>query len=271
MAGFVNTLAGGGSLITLPLLIFLGLPASVANGTNRVAILLQNGVALGSFRQSNVLDARGVAILGIPAVLGSVVGAQATVTIDEDLFRRIIGGIMVLMLVLMIARPQRWLEGELTHFTGQLNLKHLLLFFAIGFYGGFIQAGVGIFLLAALVLGIGYDLVSATEAKVGIIFLLTVAALLVFVGNGKVNWGIGLVLAIGNMLGAWVAARFAVEKGAVWVHRLVVGILALAAASLLGLFSLASDLIQQTSTLRWYSNHIFFRSRTAPILLGALQ
>ncbi|RME71099.1 MAG: sulfite exporter TauE/SafE family protein, partial [Chloroflexi bacterium] len=71
VAGFINTLAGSGSLVTLPLLIFAGLPANVANGTNRVAILLQNVVGVSSFRQQKVLDWRGGLKLALPAIIGS--------------------------------------------------------------------------------------------------------------------------------------------------------------------------------------------------------
>jgi uncharacterized membrane protein YfcA len=118
------------------------------------------------------------------------------------------------------------------------TLAQLALFFAIGGYGGFIQAGVGIFLLAGLVLGVGYDLVRANAVKVGIVLLFTLSALAVFVRNGQVDWAVGLILSVGNMLGAWVAARVAVDRGAVWVRRLLIAVVIVSAANLLGLFDL---------------------------------
>lgn len=243
LAGFINTLAGSGSLVTLPLLIFAGLPANVANGTNRVGILLQGVIGAGKFRQSNVFDGRGVFMLGIPAVLGSLLGAQIAVTLDEELMELTIGVIMLLMLGVILLRPQRWLEGELKRMQERPSIGALLLFFFIGVYGGFIQAGVGIFLLAGLVLGVGYDLVRANAVKVGINLFFTVFALLVFVRNGQVVWSVGLILAIGNMLGAWAAARVAVEKGAVWVRRLLIAVILVSAASLLGVFDLIMGLL----------------------------
>lgn len=243
IAGFINTLAGSGSLVTLPLLIFMGLPATVANGTNRVAILLQNVVGSSSFKSRNVLDLRGVAMLGIPAVFGSVIGAQIAANLNEQLMRRTIGIIMVLMLVVILVRPQRWLQGKLDHLTGWPNWKQLVLFFFIGVYGGFIQAGVGIFLLAGLVLGVGYDLVRANAVKVGIVLFFTIFALAVFVHNGQVEWTVGLILATGNMLGAWIAAKVAVERGAVWVRRLLIIVVIVSAANLLGLFELAARIL----------------------------
>jgi uncharacterized membrane protein YfcA len=238
VAGFINTLAGSGSLITLPLLIFAGLPANIANGTNRVAILLQNLVGVNSFRQSGMLDLGGALKLGLPAILGSVVGAQIAVSLNESLMRRAIGVVMVVMLFVILLRPRRWLKGELHSLDGWPTLPQLVLFFGIGMYGGFIQAGVGIFLLAGLVLAIGYDLVRANAVKVGIVLIFTISALIVFLRNGQVSWAVGLILAIGNMLGAWVAARVAVERGAVWVRRLLIVVVIVSAANLLGLFDL---------------------------------
>lgn len=238
LAGFINTLAGSGSLITLPMLIFMGLPANVANGTNRVAILLQNIAGVSRFRQSGVLDLRGAVMLSLPAILGSIVGARIAVGVDELVLRRVIGVIMLVMLFVILVRPQRWLQGTLERLEGFPNWKQLATFFAIGVYGGFIQAGVGIFLLAGLVLGVGYDLVRANAVKVSIALLFTISALGVFISSNQVNWTAGLILAVGNMLGAWFAAKVAVERGAVWVHRLLIVVVAVASAHLLGVFDL---------------------------------
>jgi uncharacterized membrane protein YfcA len=234
-AGFINTLAGSGSLITLPLLIFLGLPANVANGTNRVGVLFQNVVSTGSFRQQRVLDIRGGLILAVPAVVGSVIGAQIAVNLDEQLLRRTIGVLMVVMLIVIFVRPKRWLVGRPEASTRRPNWGQVVIFFAIGIYGGFIQAGVGIFLLAALVLSIGYDLVRANAVKVLIILCFTISSLAVFIYNDQVLWGIGLLLAIGNSLGGWVAARMAVERGAGFVRWILIAVVAVSAAMLLGL------------------------------------
>jgi uncharacterized membrane protein YfcA len=243
IAGFINTLAGSGSLVTLPLLIFMGLPANVANGTNRIAILLQNIVGVSSFRKKDALDLRGMIWLGIPAAVGSVIGAQIAVNLDEKLMERTIGIIMIIFLFVVLLRPKRWLQGTLTMLEGRPTLFQLFVFFLIGIYGGFIQAGVGIFLLAGLVLAVGYDLVRANAVKVGIVLFFTVFALAVFIKNGQVNFLIGFILAIGNMLGAWIGAKVAVEKGAEWVRRLLIFVIVVAAANLLGLFEWIGSII----------------------------
>jgi uncharacterized membrane protein YfcA len=240
--GFINTLAGSGSLITLPLLIFIGLPANVANGTNRAGVLLQTLTAVGSFRRRQVLDLRGGLMLAVPAIAGAIIGAQIAVNLDEQMMRRIICALMVVMLIVILIRPKRWLEGRPEAIQQRPGWIQIVIFFLIGIYGGFIQAGVGIFLLAGLVLGVGYDLVRANAVKVLIVLCFTLFALVVFVLNGQVWWGIGLLLAIGNAGGGWVAAHMAVERGAVFIRWLLIAVVAVSAAKLLGLFDLVARL-----------------------------
>jgi len=236
--GWINTLAGSGSLITLPLLIFIGLPATVANGTNRVAILLQNAVGLASFRRQKVLDLRRGLILAIPAIIGSVIGAQIAVNLDEETMRRVIGVLMVVMLAIILVRPKRWLEGRPEMLSRRPGPAQLVIFFLIGVYGGFIQAGVGIFILAGLVLTAGYDLVRANAVKLLIILCFTIFALIVFILNDQVQWVVGLTLAAGNMLGAWVAATMAVKRGSGFVRWILIAVVAISAISLLGVTDL---------------------------------
>jgi uncharacterized membrane protein YfcA len=243
-AGFINTLAGSGSAVTLPVLILLGLPANVANGTNRVAMVLQAATAEESFRRSGVLDLKGALILSVPAVVGSVIGAQMAADLNEEVMRRVIGVLMLVILAMVLLRPRRWLQGHLHQIAGWPDWRWLLVFVAIGVQGGFFQVGVGIFLLAGLVLGLDYDLVRANAVKVAINVSLTAASLLVFLWNGQVQWVPGLILGAGAVLGAHVAARVAVEKGTVWVRKALMVIVVLAAAKFLGVLDLLSQLVR---------------------------
>jgi uncharacterized membrane protein YfcA len=139
-------------------------------------------------------------------------------------------------------RPERWLEGKLLTLERGFSWQQAIALFAIGVYGGFIQAGVGIFLLAALVLSVGYDLVRANAVKIVIILVFTFASLFVFTNNDQVDWVAGGVLGIGNMLGAWVAARMAVRRGAAWVRWVVIATVALSALYLLGVIEIVAGL-----------------------------
>ena len=235
IAGFINTLAGSGSLLTLPLLMFMGLPANVANGTNRIAILLQNVVGVSSFKQQKVFNYKDGIWLAIPAIIGSILGAILAVDIDEELMEKFIAGLLVFMFFFILYKPERWLKGK-AEIKSKPGIWQIIIFFFIGVYGGFIQAGVGFFLLAGLVLGAGFDLVKANAIKVFIVLLYTVFALAIFMMNDQVNYVIGFVLAIGNMSGAYIASRLAVKKGTGFIRIILLATLAISASKLFGLF-----------------------------------
>ena len=238
VAGFMNTLGGGGSLLTMPMLIFLGLPASVANGTNRIAILVQNIVAVTNFRRKGFFYPKLSIILGIPAIIGSILGAQFAISIPEALFQRVLAIVMVVVLVLILTRPEKRfmkeIEGENLGFT-RLAIS-VFVFFGVGFYGGFIQAGVGFIFIVALTLITGMSLVKVNSLKVFIILIYTCASLIVFLLNGKVDLLLGSTLAIGNSIGAYIGSNFAVSKGDKWIRVFLVIAILTMAAKLLGVF-----------------------------------
>lgn len=232
VAGFINTVAGSGSLLTLPLLMFLGLPANVANGTNRIAILLQNAVGIATFRQQKIYTLREGFRLGIPAVVGSIIGARIAVNLNDAIMSRTIGALLVVMFFLVLLKPERWMKSK--EHTPVSYWIQVVIFFLTGLYGGFIQAGVGFFLLAGLVLGSGYELVKANAIKVLINFLFTPFALVIFIVHKQVDYKLALILAAGNMLGAFIAARMAIRRGAGFVRYFLVIALCLASLKLLG-------------------------------------
>lgn len=245
VAGFINTLAGSGSLLTLPLLMFLGLPANMANGTNRIAILLQNVIGAGSFKKQQKLDVKTGLWLGIPTILGSLAGAQIAVSFSDALMEKAIGFVLILMFFVILARPKRWLRQEQEYHFEKISFPQIIIFFLIGVYGGFVQAGVGIFLLAGLVLGIGADLIRANALKVFIILLYTPIALAVFMLNDQVNYTMGLILATGNMLGAFAGSRVAVSWGPKFIRVVLLAAIVLSAFKLLGIFSFLNSLLEK--------------------------
>ena len=240
LAGIINTLAGSGSLVTLPMLIFLGLPPSVANGTNRVGVIVQNIVGIGTFRRKGALDTTGSIWYTIPAMLGAIVGAMIAVDLNEEMMNRAIGIVMIIMLVVILVDPKRWLRVHSEVTPGRPSILMLGLFFVIGIYGGFIQAGVGIFLLAGLVMGVGYNLTQANAVKLVIVLALSLSAIVVFIVNGQVNWWLGALMAVGQSIGAWLAARFAVgnPNANIWVRRLLIAVIVLSILKLFGVFDL---------------------------------
>jgi len=236
LAGFINTLAGSGSLITLPMLMFLGLPANVANGTNRIAILLQNVVGVGSFKQQKVLNTKMGFWLAIPAVIGSLVGAQIAIELNEEIMERTIAVLLLVMFFLILYKPQRWIKGQAGYVEAKPTIFQFVIFFLIGIYGGFIQAGVGLFLLAGLVLSAGVNVVRANAMKLLIVLIYSPFAIAIFAMNDQINWQYGLILAVGNMIGAFIASRFAVSWGAKYVRYILLGVILLSSLKLLGVF-----------------------------------
>ena len=218
ISGFINTLAGSGSLLTLPMLIFMGLPVSVANGTNRIAILLQSIVGVVGFKQKKVFEWKDGLWLTIPSTVGALFGSVLAVNLDAELMNKIIGGLLVVMFFVVLYKPEKWVIEQAGNVKAKPSILSFVIFFAIGFYGGFIQAGVGFFLLAGLVLGAGFDLVKANAIKVLIVLAYTIVALVVFIINKQVDYFLGLVLGFGSMFGAWLATHVAVKKGAAFIR-----------------------------------------------------
>ena len=220
IAGFLNVLAGGGSLLTLPILIFFGLPAAVANGTNRIAIFCQNIFAITGFKRQGVFPVRLALICTPPALLGSYLGANLAIDIDETLFRRLLALIMLGVLVFTAMVPMKKLRSAEMPMTRNRFAVLLVSFFLIGIYGGFVQAGVGFLVISGLMIH-GLDLVRINAVKVLVIFAFTSVALAIFITHGQVDYVLGSALAVGNSLGGWCATHFAVKKGHDWIKRVV--------------------------------------------------
>lgn len=224
VCGFINILAGSGSLISLPALMAFGLSPQVANATNRIGILLQNLVGSVSFSRQNVLPLKEGLILSVPACIGSIVGAYMAVDISGDVIRWTIVGLLVFMFFVVIYSPERWLRPK-SDTPLKIHPRDYIIFTVIGFYGGFIQAGLGYFLLAGLVLSVGNDLISANSLKVFLAFVLTIFALAIFFFHGQVNLPYGISLGIGNMVGGWIGAKYSVKWGAKVIRYFLLGML----------------------------------------------
>ena len=213
LAGVINTLAGGGSLFTLPVLIFLGLPPHIANGTNRIAIVVQSLSGAVGYKSKGVTSFPFNVYLGISASIGAYLGAQIAIDMDAYIFNRILAILMVVVGILILLRQNK-LEIKLPE---RLNGKYLfwsiLGFFIIGIYGGFINAGIGIVIMLFLNRFNYMSLVKTNATKVVVVFIYSAVALIIFSFNDAVDWKTGLVMAFGTSFGGWFASRWSVKKG----------------------------------------------------------
>lgn len=213
-AGALNTIAGGGSLITLPFLIFLGLPPAIANGTNRIAILFQTASAVSGFKSKGVTTFPFSLYIGASAFVGSIIGAQIAVDIKGETFNKILSIVMLVVVALIVLKKQSTsLENIAERTTGKHLWIAIIAFFFVGIYGGFINAGIGFIMLLILPMINKLSLVKANATKVTVAFIYTTIAVAIFIFNDKINWKYGLILAIGNSTGAWLASRYSVKKG----------------------------------------------------------
>ncbi len=213
LAGFLNVMAGGGSLLTVPVMVFMGLPGPVANGTNRIAILAQNLAAIATFRKRGLSQFRLSMSLAACALPGAIAGAMVGVQLEGLWFNRVLALIMIgVMLVMYFDPGNRPAQADHQPNTRQLWWGHILMV-AAGFWGGFIQLGVGFIIMPILNRVMGFDLVRTNMHKVFIIAVYTVGALAVFASQLEMSWMIGLALAAGTVLGGYLGAHFTVSRG----------------------------------------------------------
>jgi hypothetical protein len=243
-AGFINAVSGGGAILTVPALIFIGLPPGVANGTNRVAVVVQNVAALAAYQRLRVTDHRLAFSLALPATLGSLGGALVSIRLDDAQFRTLLGVVMLLLIGPILAEPRANAKAPVQERVSQTGWFFWTIFFILGIYGGLLQIGVGVFVLVTLTSLGGIDFVLANSIKVEVILCLAGLALLVFIADGKVAWGVGLLLAMSNATGAWLGAYWGVRKGAYWIRGVLTGTVIAMALQLLGVPSWVGALLR---------------------------
>jgi len=230
LAGSINTLAGNGSAITLTILTeLIGLPGNMANGTNRVGIFTQSAVGIWAFYRNGKLQIRRSALPIIFMIIGAIAGVIVAINVSNEAFRNVFRFLMVLMLFVILVNPKRWLRETDTDFQPNIWLA-IPLYLGLGFYGGFIQMGMGIFFLAVMVLFARYSLIEANAVKLFVIGIYTILVILIFHSQGLINWKAGLLMAVGQSTGGYLTAHYAsrYEKANVWAHRLLVVVVVLA-------------------------------------------
>ncbi len=230
IVGFINVLAAGGSFLTLAFLIAIGFPPNVANGTNRIGLLIQNIFASSKFYKLNILKTKFGFAVSIPAILGAILGSYIAVHTSNELLKKIIAALMVVISVITIYKPTKFIKvGD---FSRKKWLMMLLIFFFIGIYGGFIQAGVGFFIITASIWG-GFSFIEANSIKVFVITLYTIVILPIFLLSHQINIIAGILLGLGSIIGAKTAIVVSVKKGDKFIRTALLILLLVFAIKLL--------------------------------------
>jgi uncharacterized membrane protein YfcA len=246
LVGFTNTLAGGGSAISLTIFMALGLPAPMANGTNRVAIFMQNLSSTATFTTKKQIDWASGWRLSIPTVLGVVVGSQIAATqISDSVFRTCLAVVMVTVLFFTLFSGKLFKGGG--EQIGTIRWWHYALFFAIGAYNGFIFVGTGYLILLVAMGFLRLDIVRSNILKNLVILISMLFSLSVFVLNGNVNWTYGLIHGVGNMVGAFLASHYAIGWGVKFLRWFMVGVVVVCIADVLGLISIRQAVLSVIS------------------------
>ncbi len=236
LAGFINVMAGGGSSLTLPALIFMGLEGAMANGTNRVAIMIQNAFAVLSFRKRKFHQYRRSFQLSLPTLPGAIIGAFLAVKISDAWFRTILSIVLIGIVCSMLIPSSKKDSKKETTAEGRKTWVIYPVMFGIGFYGGFIQVGVGFMFMAALYHILNLDLVHVSMHKVFIVLVYMIPVLCIFIWYGNVHWIYGLCLAAGNASGAWWGAQAAVKGGEKVIRYILALAILIISVKLLGIF-----------------------------------
>ncbi len=229
-AGVVNTLAGNGSAITLTILTeLIGLPGNLANGTNRVGVFTQSAASSYGFYQGGRLKLKGNWIYIITIIIGAVLGVLIAVNVSNEQFKSVFRYMMLVMLVVILVKPKRWLR-ETSAEKRLPNILMLPIFLLLGLYGGFIQMGMGVIFLAVTVLVAHFSLIDANAIKSFVIAIYSVLVIAIFQWQGLIDWKIGAIIAIGQTTGGYITARVASSypEANVWAHRILVMVVLLA-------------------------------------------
>jgi len=245
IAGFINTLAGNGSAITLTILTeVLGLPGTIANATNRVGITFQSSASTWAFYKNGKLDVKRSWQPILFISIGAIAGIFLAVWVSNEQFKQVFRFMMVVMFFAILIKPKRWLQK--TDPNKKMNpLIAIPLFLALGFYGGFIQMGMGVMFLIVMVLFARYNIIDANVLKSFVVALYTIVALGIFHWQGLIDWKIGGLMAIGQTAGGWWTANFASNypQADVWAYRVLIVVVIGAILNMFGFFRWIVDFL----------------------------
>lgn len=235
IAGFINISAGGGSTLSLPILILIGIDPITANGTNRIAILFESTSALTTFKKEKIFHFKKSLKLALFVLPGAIAGGIAAIYINPDSFKVILGFVMLFIVTLNLI-PKKKIVETVSYGKEKFPIMLYPVLILIGFYGGFIQAGVGLLIIAAFTYFLHTSLLHANVHKAFIVLIYNIFALIIFSAGGNIDLLSGITLGLGNAIGAWGSVKVSVKKGEVWIKRIIIIAIVLIAIKFIGIF-----------------------------------
>jgi uncharacterized protein len=216
VAGFVDSIAGGGGLITLPVFFSFGLPPQAALGTNKFQAMFGSGGAAWHYARSKVVNLAecgpGIAF----TALGAIAGTLTVQKLDPTFLKHLIPILLFAIAAGIILRPK--LGAEDIHPRLGAAWFYPVAGFTLGFYDGFIGPGVGTFWTVAFMLGLGFNLTKATGYTKVMNLASNVASFCFFAAAGQVYYGAGVAMAVGQLLGARIGSRMVIKRGVKFIR-----------------------------------------------------
>jgi uncharacterized protein len=222
VSGLLNTLASGGSVITMPVLIFLGVPSTVANGTNRIPILAGSLTAVISFWHKGILALDESIRLAIPTMAGAAIGALIASYLKVETMTAVVVGVTIISLGILLFNPRKLILNPPEKAIEVTN-RGMLLFFLVGIWAGFIIIDTATFLLLGLILVVGFEIIRANAVKNFLLLGISGISLGIFIIRGEVNLVYGIIICIGSIVGSYIGSILATkEEIKVWIFYLLI-------------------------------------------------
>lgn len=241
--GFINTFAGAAAAVSIALYTALGLPITTANGTNRIPVLFQTIVTSVNFGRQGKLDYRVGFHLGIPTVVGAIIGSQFAAAIDPRIFSWMLIGVLIFLLILLAFNPSRFMKSSQDAIHKAPKVRDYIWFFLIGLYGGCFHIGVGYLIMAVIIMNMGYGLIEANALKGFIVMMYIPFSLAIFIMHGYVDYGYGLVHAAGNIVGSYFASRYADSIGVKFIRWILIVFISITVLDILKIISIQQTLL----------------------------
>lgn len=221
MAAFVDSVVGGGGLISVPALMWTGLPPVTVLGTNKVAAVMGALTSFVTFLRSGKVDGWLIRRLFPFSLVGSAIGVVAVRLVPSEILRPLVVVMLLFVLIYSIVKKEWGRDATYAGMSRRLLMLSVLTAFGFGFYDGFFGPGTGSFLLFAFLM-IGFDFVGAAANARALNFASNIAAAILFSYLGEVNFSYAIPMGISMIVGAWCGARVALAKGVGYVRPLFI-------------------------------------------------